>query len=310
MLNDLPIDQLRSLVTISETNSFTLAAARLFRTQPALSLQIKKLEERVGTSLLERNGRTIGVTEAGKVLVDYARRILDLNEEALAKLSVTETEGIVRIGVLEEVAIGPLMHLLTKFGRLCTKVRLELLVSTSWELSRLIKSNELCLAVANHQYATAHTAPLWQEKYLWAHNPSYDLLSLDSTPIVMDTDYPCSLRDQAIQYLDKQKISWHVSFSSISLTAMQAAVRAGIGVGFLPESALTPDIIPLEAPAMPALEPAVIALYRGMDAKSEAVNTLTDFLITHLQTVPFLNHPLTTQSTAESAERLPVAISL
>ena len=110
MLNDLPIDQLRSLVTISETNSFTAAAERLFRTQPALSLQIKKLEERVGTALLERNGRTIGVTEAGSVLVDYARRILELNEEAVARLSVTETEGIVRVGVLEEVAIGPLMQ--------------------------------------------------------------------------------------------------------------------------------------------------------------------------------------------------------
>ena len=296
MLNDLPIDQLRSLVTISETSSFTIAAERLFRTQPALSLQIKKLETRVGTPLLERNGRTISVTEAGKVLVDYARRILDLNEEALARLSVTETEGLVRVGVLEEVAIGPLVHLLTKFGRLCTKVRLELQVSTSWELSHLIKSNQLCLAVANSEYATGETTPLWQETYTWAHNPSYDLLSLDSTPLVMDAGYPCSIRQLAVDVLDAQKIKWHLSFSSISLTAMQAAVRAGIGVGLLPISALTSETLPLEMAQMSTIPPAEIALYRGTDAKSEAVDILADFLIQHLQTVPFLPQPIIEQS--------------
>ncbi len=289
MLNDLPIDQLRSLVTISETNSFTVAAGRLFRTQPALSLQIKKLEERVGMPLLNRNGRTIVVTEAGKVLVDYARRILDLNEEALAKLAVTETEGTVRVGVLEEVAIGPLVHLLTKFGRLCAKVHVELQVSTSWELARQIKSNDLCLAVANNEYSEQGTSPLWQETYLWAHNPTYDLLSLDSLPVVIDPmGYPCSIRECALATLEAQHRKWHVAFSSFSLTAMQAAVRAGLGVGLLPESALTSDMMPLDLP-LESIPIANIALYRGSEANSPAVDTLANFLIRHLQTVPFLS---------------------
>ncbi len=288
MLNDLPIDQLRSLVTISETSSFTLAAEKLYRTQPALSLQIKKLEERVGTPLLARNGRSIGVTEAGKVLVDYARKILDLSEEAVARLAVTETEGIVRIGVLEEVTIGPLMHLLTKFGRLCSKVRIELRVSTSWELAQQIKANELCLAVANSTYAHGQTIPLWQEHYLWAHNPSHNLLAQDSVPLVIDTECRCALQDQGIKDIESHNIKWHVAFSSISLSAMQAAVRAGLGVGFLPESAMTPDIIPIDITDFPTSRPTTIALYRGTEAKSDAVDTLADFLLAHLQTAPFL----------------------
>lgn len=288
MLNDLPIDQLRSLVTISETSSFTLAAEKLYRTQPALSLQIKKLEERVGTPLLARNGRSIGVTEAGKVLVDYARKILDLSEEAVARLSVTETEGIVSIGVLEEVTIGPLVQLLTKFGRLCTKVRIELNVSTSFQLAQDIKANTLCLAVANNSYAHGHTIPLWQENYLWAHNPIHDLLSQDSIPLVIDTESPCILQDKGIKDIEAQYTKWHVAFSSISLSAMQAAVRAGLGVGFLPESAMTPDIIPIDLDQVPTSRPTTIALYRSTEAKSDAVNTLADFLIAHLQTAPFL----------------------
>ena len=108
MINDLSIDQLRSFVTIAETGNYTRAAERLFRTQPALSLQIKSLEERLGTRLFQRNGRKTTVTEAGQVLLTYARRILNLNEEALARLSIVEAEGAVRVGVLEEVTLGPL----------------------------------------------------------------------------------------------------------------------------------------------------------------------------------------------------------
>ena len=188
MTNDLSIDQLRTLVTISETHSFTQAAQRLYRTQPALSLQIKRLEEHVGTSLVERNGRSIRMTEAGDVLVDYARKILNLNEEAIAKLALTETEGKVRIGVLEEVTIGPLVELLTKFSRLCSKVQVELEVNTSWQLSKKITSHELCLAVANLDYADGHGHPLWLEHYVWAHSATSDFSQEESLPIILEPD--------------------------------------------------------------------------------------------------------------------------
>ncbi len=86
-------DQLRTLVTIADTGSFTRAAEWLYKTQPALSMQIKSLEEQVGTRLLERSGRETTLTEAGRVLLAYARRILDMNEEALAKRRLPSTEA-------------------------------------------------------------------------------------------------------------------------------------------------------------------------------------------------------------------------
>lgn len=289
MLNDLPIDQLRSLVTIAETNSFTQAAQQLFRTQPALSLQIKKLEETVGAPVLKRNGRTVSLTDAGEVLIDYARRILALNEEAVARLSVTDTEGKVCIGVLEEVALGPLVDLLTKFGRLCSRVQLELQVDTSSQLAQKIKADSIGLAVANSQYAEAACTPLWQETYVWAYNPSYDLLTNESLPLVLDPiGCPCAIRDLALESLKARGISWRLVFSSYSLMAMQAAVRAGLGIGLIAESALTPDMQIITGDVLPALPPANIALYRSAAANSEAVDTLADFLVAHLQTVPFL----------------------
>lgn len=285
MSADLSIDQLRSLVTIAETNSFTLAAQKLFRTQPALSLQIKRLEEHVGVPLLQRKGRTIEVTEAGQVLVDYARRILDLNEEAIAKLSLTETEGRVRIGVLEEVAVGPLVDLLTKFGRLCTKVELELVVDTSWKLAGMIQNNELCLAVANLQYSNAYSTPLWKENYVWVHHEEYDFLKEESVPIIMDnTGYPCIIREKGIELLRGLKKPWHNTFSSYSLIALKAAIQAGLGIGFIAQSAITDDMCQLKSSETSlGILPTSIGLYRSQEAHSAAVDTLADFLIDHLQ---------------------------
>ncbi len=284
MINDLSIDQLRSFVTIAETGNYTRAAERLYRTQPALSLQIKRLEERLGTRLFQRNGRQTTVTEAGQVLLTYARRILNLNEEALARLSIVEAEGAVRVGVLEEVTLGPLVELLTKFGRLCTKIQVELQVATSSELAERITADKLCLAVANSAYTSEAVLPLWQERHIWAASASLSIGEEDSLPLVMcPVEHPCSIRDRALEALDQRGRRWHVVFSSLSLVAEQAAVRAGLGIGMLAQSAVMPDMRLLgPEDGLPPLPSAEIALYRSTDATSEAVDCLADFLITHL----------------------------
>jgi len=285
---DLPVDLLRTFATIADTGSYTRAAGLLFRTQPALSLQMKRLEDRLATRLLDRSGRRVELTEAGQILLSYAHRILDLHEEALAKLSVVEAEGSVRVGVLEEVALGPLVDLLTKFGRLCTKIRVELQVSTSWELARAVRENKMCLAVANAAYAEVEqmTTPLWDEPYVWAANPAYDFHDRKSLPLVLDPlDCPWAVRNGTLDALNAMARKWHVAFSSLSLMALQAGVRAGLGIGLIAQSAVTSDMRVLGSEeGLPAIDSARIALYRATEATSEAVDSLEDFLLTHLGT--------------------------
>lgn len=284
MESTLSIDQLRSFVEIVDVRSYTKAAENLYRTQPALSMQMKRLEEQVGTKIFVRDGKQVTVTEAGQVLLTYARRILALNELALSKLSVVETEGSVKIGVLEEVALGPLVDLLTKFGRLCTKIRLELQIATSYELATMIEENKINIAVANMTYATGAAIPLWVENYVWAANPAYNLHAEMPVPLVLDPlRNPCELRDDSLRRLDDCGTKWSIAFSSVSLTAMQAAVSAGLGVGILARSALTPDMTILgEEHGFPPIEPAHIGLLRAAEANSPAVDSLADFLTTHL----------------------------
>lgn len=285
MIETLSIEQLRTFVTIAETGSYTESAARLYRSQPALSVQIKRLEEQLGTRLFDRSGRTSTLTESGKVLHGYAVRILELNEEALARLSLTDAVGTVRVGVLEEVAHGSLVRLLTRFGRLATGIRIELEVSTSWELARLIKSNDLCLAIANTAYSDLPATRLWDEAYVWARSVEADFTGVSPLPVIIDpSDSPCVGCRTAMRALADQGVTTEVVFSSSSLLATQAAIRAGLGLGMIAESATTHDMVVL-GPESGLPEPfsAQIGLYRGSDARGDAASSLHEFLINHLQ---------------------------
>jgi DNA-binding transcriptional LysR family regulator len=284
MADTLSIDQLRSFIAIAETGNYSKAAERVFRSQPALSMQIKRLEEQIGAQLLDRNHKETTVTEAGEVLLSYARRILDLNEEAMSRLSVVETEGSVRIGVLEEVALGPLVGLLTKFGRLCTRINLELHVLTSWELTDMINDDRICLAVANGMYSSDPVIPLWSERYVWVMNPDYPLLDENPLPLIMDPpNSPCQLRDHALGGLNKLGRRWNLVFSTVSVSAMKAAINAGLGVGMLFESEVGPGMRVLTVEdGLPEVPAAHIGLLRSRRATSEAVDCLADFLVRHL----------------------------
>jgi len=284
MMDTLSSDQLRTLVTVAETGSYTKAAEKLYRTQPALSLQIKKLEEQVGAELFERLGRDTVLTEAGQLLHGYAQRILNLNSEALGKLSVVKTKGVVRIGVLEEVVHSNLFRLLTRFGKLATGINITLEVDTSWELVKKLARNELCLAIANNAYSDLPCTPLWTERYYWAVNRDFDLSDHDVIPFIVDPlDCPCEGLHDTLQYLDKVGRPWEIVFASHSLQATQAAVRAGLGVGMVSESALTEDMVVLdESSGIPSIIDAHIALYRGTRATGPASESLAGFLISNL----------------------------
>jgi len=283
-MDTLSTEQLRTLITVAETGSYTKAAEKLYRSQPALSLQIKKLEEQVGAELFERQGRDNVLTEAGQMLHGYARRILNLNSEALGKLSVVNAKGMVRIGVLEEVIHGPLFRLLTRFGKLATGINLTLEVSTSWELVKKIARNELCLAIANDAYSDLASTPLWTEQYHWAVNKDFDMDEHDVLPLIVDPlDSPCDGLHDALQELDAAGRNWEVVFASHSLQATQSAVRAGLGIGMISESSLTDYMVVLgESSGMPPIPNANIALYRGSRAMGPASSSLSGFLISNL----------------------------
>ena len=140
-------DLLRAFVIIADTRSFTRAAERLLRTQPAISLQMKRLEEAVGRSLLKRNPRLVRLTPAGEVLLDYARRILALNDDLLARVKEPDLVGTVRLGTPEDFATMHLSGVLARFSQAYPGVALEVTCDLTLNLIERFRQGSFDLAL-------------------------------------------------------------------------------------------------------------------------------------------------------------------
>ena len=113
----LDIDQLRTFVAISDTGSFTKAADIVHKTQSAVSMQMKRLEERLGRPVFERDGRASRLSDDGERLLDYARRIVRLNAECVASFNEADLTGRVRLGLPDDYAECYLPEILARFSR-------------------------------------------------------------------------------------------------------------------------------------------------------------------------------------------------
>src|SRR5205085_11160720 len=144
----LDVDQLRTFVAIVETGSFTRAADAVHKTQSAVSMQMKRLEERLERQIFARDGRASKLTEDGERLLDYARRIIKLNMEALAAFSDAELTGRVRLGVPDDYADRYLPEIMARFSRVYPGVELTVICEPTTELAQRIDAHELGLALA------------------------------------------------------------------------------------------------------------------------------------------------------------------
>ena len=153
---NLDMDVLRTFVTGFELGSFARAAERLGRSQSAVSTQLRKLEEQVGQPLVQKAGRGLALTAAGESMLGYAKRLLELNDEAVDRLRGTELEGWARLGLAQDFAESWLPAVLKRFSRAYPRVRIEVQVGLGAQLIEKTLKDELDVALV---WATA-AAPL------------------------------------------------------------------------------------------------------------------------------------------------------
>lgn len=229
-LVNLDIDILRSFVTGTELGSFAKAADLLGRSPSAISLQLRKLEEQVGQSLLRKQGRGLALTEAGEVLLGYAQRILELNDEAdIALRGLKALEGWVRIGVPQDFAETWLPGLLARFERAHPKVRIEARVERGSVLTTAVENGKLDFALTWRQSGNNGGEVVAARKLAWIGTESWRPDPQGVLPLVA-FDTPCAFREAAITALDGAGIAWRQAFMSPGLAGIWAAVTAGLGV--------------------------------------------------------------------------------
>ncbi|CAO3436598.1 LysR substrate-binding domain-containing protein [Azospirillum doebereinerae] len=283
---NLDMDVLRALVIAMEHGGFARAAERLGRTQSAISLQMKKLEEQVGQPLFRKAGRTVALTDAGDLLLGYARRIVALNDEALSAARGRAMDGSLRVGFPQDLAERWLPAVLGAFHRAHPRVHIEAQVGRGRELRERVAQGALDLALAFGEIGggpggtgavTLACLPVaWVAPRGFRTEPDAPL------PLAL-LDAPCMFRQHGIDRLDGDGRPWRITFTSPSLSGLWAAVEAGLGVTVRTPLGL-PDTLAILEPrcGLPALDSVPLELHRAASARSPAVDRLCGILTASL----------------------------
>jgi DNA-binding transcriptional LysR family regulator len=257
----LDLDLLRCFVTVCETQSMTHAASRLFRTQSAVSLSIRRIEDLLGLRVLEREPRAVRPTAAGERLLNHARRLLAAHEAMLDELAEPALEGTVRLGTPEDFATSYLPEVLARFAHSHPRVALEVSCDLTLNLIGRFGRGEFDLVLIKREPAGAEAGVrVWREPLVWASAPSFDIDAAETLPLVVSPN-PCVYRARALSALDQTGRSWRIAYTCGSLAGSQAAVRAGLGLSVLPRDMVPHDLAIHDDPArLPDLHDTEIAL--------------------------------------------------
>jgi len=282
----LDIDQLRTFMAIAETGSFTKASDVVHKTQSAVSMQMKRLEERVGRPIFARDGRSSKLTEEGERLLDYARRIVKLNMEAVASLSNAELTGRVRLGVPDDYADRYLPEIMARFSRTHPNVELTVVCDPSTDLLDRIETGDLDLAIVTDCEAMNRESEIIRrEQLLWVGSSRHSAHLEEPLPLALGRQ-TCQWRHEAIAALQAVGKPFRILYTSSNSTAVSAAVMAGLAITVLAESGLRPGMRVLgPSDGFPALSPCRIGILRNRHEPSTLADALANHIIQGLDNI-------------------------
>jgi DNA-binding transcriptional LysR family regulator len=285
MAAPLDLDQLLTFVTIADTGSFTRAADGVNRTQSAVSMQMRRLEERIGKALFEKDGRTNRLTEDGEKLLSYARRLIHLNRETLAAFDDRALEGTVRIGTPDDYADRFLPEIMARFSRSNPRVELTVICEPTPGLVDHLKRGHLDLAIVTHNEARGPSEVVRREPLLWVSSANHATHEQDPLPMAFGRPN-CVWRRAACDVLDEMGREYRVLFTSFSATVITAAVLSGLAISVLPECALRPGMRVLgEADGFGSLPDCKIGILRGQSGRRDVVDALARHITESLDNI-------------------------
>src|SRR5579864_1998445 len=285
IMRDLDSTLLRAFVTVAETGAVSAAAIRLARTQAAISMQLRRLEDDLGQRLLDRSPRGVQLTEAGHLLLPYAHTILGAGADARRALSAGQVAGTVRLGMLEDIAVGRLPRALRRFSAAYPQVALEIVVDSSAALSARLADGELDLLVGDPAIVAAPPLMTWTQPLYWVGARGF-VASPDTALSIVAFGGSCLWQQQVLTILRRAGIAWRVVCTSTSLPAVQSAVEAGLGVSVLLEGNIRSESMRVlgQADGLPDAPTADFGLFMRpvSGAQAAAVQTLQTFLCEEL----------------------------
>lgn len=277
----LNIELLEAFVEVVKTGSFTRAGEILHRTQPCVSMQVRRLEENVGNPLIKRDSKSITLTGRGEALYEYASNIVTLSKEAYQRVSSPELTGIARIGIPEWYAKNEFQTILCRFARAHPQVKLEMHVGDSAMLHDLLDTGMLDIALAIRNPDKPDRPRIWQEPLYWATGKDFPIT--DPVPLVLFS-VPCPYRKLAETALDDQGRTWSEVFTSTSVAAVRVALESGLGISILPAGAITPSLRILRVEdGFVDLPPTELSIYTRDKKMPRTIRFLDKYLSEHVR---------------------------
>jgi DNA-binding transcriptional LysR family regulator len=289
-MHDIDTALLRTFATLAETQSFSRTAARIGRSQSAVSGQIKKLEDLFGRSLLARDTRNVSLTPDGEKLLVHARQMIAAADAMLARFAVREVAGEVRFGSPEDFASAYLPDILAAFAKSHENVLLHVSCDLTLKLIAQFEAGEQDLVIVKQDPKSVHPGakPLWREELVWIGPPPNgddgfenlpEMIAARPRPLpLVLSPAPCVYRSRATHALDAAHIAWTSVYQSPSHAGCAAAVRAGLGFTVMPRAMAPAGLAVLgSGQGWPALPEAEICLL-GQTRLTPAAQALADFI--------------------------------
>jgi DNA-binding transcriptional LysR family regulator len=283
MPHALDADLLRAFVLVAERRSFTEAAEMVGRTQSAVSMQIKRLEETLGQKVLNRGkGGDVELTPHGDILLTHARQILTLNDEVMALFRAPALAGTVRLGTPDDYAFGYLPPILKRFSDTHPAVQVDVLCAPSNELIKRLKEDDLDLTLTSEGHEPRHwpTVQLWRGPLVWVTSSRYAPHRLDPLPLALaqagtNASHNCDWARAAMTALDHAGRRYRLAYSSGSQVGTHAPVLAGLAVTVSTLSWLPDGLRPMRADeGLPPLPEFGILLLKGRHPRQPMTNAL------------------------------------
>lgn len=274
-MRNVPIELLRALVTVVDVKGYTKAGERLGRTQPAISLQLKRLQELLDASLFEKGGGGTRLNERGELVANYARRILALNDELLLRLSARQAQGRLRIGLPNDYADHFLPRFLQRFAERNRQVGFDVVCDLSGRLLSGIRDRLFDMVIAMTPDGPAEGAYMtWREPLVWVGVPRACPPKEVELPVVA---YPegCLYRRNMMTALQREGRPFQIVYTSPSLAGIEAAVGSGFGVTALAQRVVPAKLKPFDAAyGLPPLADVIVGIYLREGSNADELETL------------------------------------
>lgn len=277
MPRNLDLTALRSFVAVADTGGVTRAAGYLNLTQSAVSMQIKRLEDSIGVKLLDRRSRSVALSPAGEQLLGYARRMLELNDEACRRLAHAAYEGEINLGVPHDIVYPVIPEVLRQFATTFPHVRVNLDTSVTRILKPRLERGELDVILTTEVHRDPGGQTLCSLPLKWVGAPAGTAWKRSPLPVAFEQN--CVGRQVVLDGLDRAGMPWEIVVDAENYRSVCAMVNADLAVQALLDGTEIDYMEPIRhGGALPELGSMEVNLYANAHEASDVLEALTNML--------------------------------